>query len=348
MIEEILTKAAQMNASDVHLAGGKSPVFRILGKLQHTQMQVLSTHELDEIVARWQLSQFYATTIDINNPVYLFRMVTSQSADGVSIAIRLLHKHIQSLSDLHLPSELEGVSKHAAGNPVVADIAKMPHLLIAGATGSGKSTTAACMIELMLKRGIHLVSLENPIEYIFRSNTSCITQQEYGKHFTSFAVAAQHVMYQDPDVIYFGELTDLETIATALTLAETGHFVLGTIHAKGAAEAITRVIDIFDASRQNFVRSQLLSCLSGVFWQELIPGSSEQYPLYEMLQLTPAIASAISQGKPAISIRGELQNSIGCISRNKSAAELISLGIAVSDIRGYLTDAESKLLTIKR
>ena len=220
--------------------------------------------------------------------------------------------------------------------------------LLAGATGSGKSTTAACMIELMLKRGIHLVSLENPIEYIFRSNTSCITQQEYGKHFTSFAVAAQHVMYQDPDVIYFGELTDLETIATALTLAETGHFVLGTIHAKGAAEAITRVIDIFDASRQNFVRSQLLSCLSGVFWQELIPGSSEQYPLYEMLQLTPAIASAISQGKPAISIRGELQNSIGCISRNKSAAELISLGIAVSDIRGYLTDAESKLLTIKR
>ena len=115
MIEEILTKAAQMNASDVHLAGGKSPVFRILGKLQHTQMQVLSNHELDEIVARWQLSQFYATTIDINNPVYLFRMVTSQSADGVSIAIRLLHKHIQSLSDLHLPSELEGVSKHAAG-----------------------------------------------------------------------------------------------------------------------------------------------------------------------------------------------------------------------------------------
>jgi twitching motility family protein len=337
MIEEILTKAAQMNASDVHLAGGKSPVFRILGKLQHTQMQVLSNHELDEIVARWQLSQFYATTIDINNPVYLFRMVTSQSADGVSIAIRLLHKHIQSLSDLHLPSELEGVSKHAAGL-----------FLLAGATGSGKSTTAACMIELMLKRGIHLVSLENPIEYIFRSNTSCITQQEYGKHFTSFAVAAQHVMYQDPDVIYFGELTDLETIATALTLAETGHFVLGTIHAKGAAEAITRVIDIFDASRQNFVRSQLLSCLSGVFWQELIPGSSEQYPLYEMLQLTPAIASAISQGKPAISIRGELQNSIGCISRNKSAAELISLGIAVSDIRGYLTDAENKLLTIKR
>lgn len=337
MIEEILTKAAQMNASDVHLAGGKSPVFRILGKLQHTQMQVISNRELDEIVSRWQLSQFYATTIDIDNPVYLFRMVTSQSADGLSIAIRLLHKYIQSLSDLHLPGELEGVSKQAAGL-----------FLLAGATGSGKSTTAACMIELMLKRGIHLVSLENPIEYIFRSNTSCITQQEYGKHFTSFAVAAQHVMYQDPDVIYFGELTDLETIATALTLAETGHFVLGTIHAKGAAEAITRVIDIFDASRQNFVRSQLLSCLSGVFWQELIPGSSEQYPLYEMLQLTPAIASAISQGKPAISLRGELQNSIGCISRNKSAAELISLGIAVSDIRGYLTDAESKLLTIKR
>lgn len=337
MIEEILTKAAQMNASDVHLAGGKSPVFRILGKLQHTRMQVISNHELDEIVSRWQLSQFYATTIDIDNPVYLFRIVTSQSADGLSIAIRLLHKYIQSLSDLHLPSELEGVSKQAAGL-----------FLLAGATGSGKSTTAACMIELMLKRGIHLVSLENPIEYIFRSNTSCITQQEYGKHFTSFAVAAQHVMYQDPDVIYFGELTDLETIATALTLAETGHFVLGTIHAKGAAEAITRVIDIFDASRQNFVRSQLLSCLSGVFWQELIPGSSEQYPLYEMLQLTPAIASAISQGKPAISLRGELQNSIGCISRNKSAAELISLGIAVSDIRGYLTDAESKLLTIKR
>lgn len=337
MIEEILTKAVQMHASDVHLAGGKSPVFRILGKLQHTQMQVLSNHELDEIVSRWQLSQFYATTIDIDNPVYLFRMVTSQSADGISIAIRLLPKYIQSLSDLHLPSELECVSKQAAGL-----------FLLAGATGSGKSTTAACMIELMLKRGIHLVSLENPIEYIFRSNTSCITQQEYGKHFTSFAVAAQHVMYQDPDVIYFGELTDLETIATALTLAETGHFVLGTIHAKGAAEAITRVIDIFDASRQNFVRSQLLSCLSGVFWQELIPGSSEQYPLYEMLQLTPAIASAISQGKPAISLRGELQNSIGCISRNKSAAELISLGIAVSDIRRYLTDAESKLLAIKR
>lgn len=334
---DIFTEAEKLNASDIHLAGGKYPVFRIRGNIVPCRLRIVSEDELCAIEKDLMLTPTYARVIDIGSYNSLFRIVLSYSITGINLAVRLLSKHALSIDELHLPRELHNIAESTSGL-----------FLLAGATGSGKSTTAVSILKIALERQIHLVTLENPIEYQFTSEKSFVTQQEFGRDFNSFAAAASHAMYQDPDVIYFGELNDYNTVATALSLAETGHFVIGTIHARGASESISRVVDIFESARQDFVRQQLASCLRGVFWQELISGSDGRVPLYELLQTTTAIRGAISQNKPAQAVRGDLHNMSSCISRIESAQSLRKLGVSIEAISQHLTDAERTILLSKK
>lgn len=334
---DIFSEAERLHASDIHITGGRYPMFRILGKLVPCTLRIITSEELDALEKELLLSPSYARVLDIGMSNSLFRVVLSYSISGINLAVRILKKHASTLEDLHLPAELHDIAGSTSGL-----------FLLAGATGSGKSTTAISMLEVALQRHIHLVTLENPIEYKFTTENSFVTQQEYGRDFNSFSTAASHAMYQDPDVIYFGELNDYSTIATALSLAETGHFVLGTIHARGAAESVTRIIDIFESTRQDFVKQQLVSCLRGVFWQELLPGEQQLYPLYELLQMTPAVCGAISQNKSAQSIRGDLHNMSSCISRIRSARSLCNLGVNIEAVCHHLTDTERTILLSRK
>ncbi|WP_163971637.1 type IV pilus twitching motility protein PilT [Oceanobacillus halotolerans] len=296
-LEEWLTKAYYEKASDVHMTIGKAPIFRVNGtlieqdgpKLESTDM--LSFVKAITLNDQWEHLQQHRE-LDFSygiDGLSRFRMNAFFQRGELSLAIRLVPTRIPSIEELHLPT-------------VAKDIVHKPQglVLVTGPTGSGKSTTLASMLHYMnqtMKK--HIITLEDPIEYMHTHAKSVIDQREVGFDTNSFAGGLRASLRQDPDVILVGEMRDLETISTAITAAETGHLVLGTLHTSGSVSTIERIIDVFPSEQQTQIRIQLSSILNAVISQRLLKTKDglDRRVATEVLVNTSAVKNLIRNEK---------------------------------------------------
>lgn len=296
LLDSLLAAMIEQAASDLHLAAGAPPMLRIDGKLcpvdvpplppEVTQLmaECVLTHKQQARLAAGEevdLSFAYADRARLRANVY-------QQRGSVSLALRVIPVIIKTFEQLGLPK-------------VLADIARKPRglVLITGPVGSGKSTTLAALLDLINKeRQGHIVTIEDPIEFVHNNNRCIINQREVGSDTQSFATALKYVLRQDPDVVFIGEMRDLETIEAALTISETGRLALATLHTNSTAQTINRIIDVFPEAKQSQVRSQLSLTLQAVVCQTLLPKiRGGRAMAMEILTLTPAVRNLIRDDK---------------------------------------------------
>ena len=297
-LNALLTLAAERGASDLHLSSGLPPRLRIDGQLTALDAAPLDAAAVHAAVCSLlpeAQQQAWAHELEVDAACEppgggRFRLHAFFQARGPAAVLRCVGARVPTLAELGAP-------------PTLASWAERPHglVLVTGATGSGKSSTLAAMVaQRNAGAGGHVVTLEDPIEFVHPNGRCLIHQRELGVHTRSFAQALRAALRQDPDVILLGELRDLETLRLALTAAETGHLVLATLHTAGAAQAIDRVIDVFPPDDKPLVRTQLAESLVGIASQALLrsPGGG-RVAAFELLQATPAVRNLIREGKVA-------------------------------------------------
>jgi twitching motility protein PilT len=309
-IEQLLVEATRMGASDLHLSSGERPIVRLGGSLVAlVDYDRLEADQLDRALVRvfgqaHELEGVASGGVDSALNIRQggrYRVNIFQHFRGLGAAFRILANTIPELESLGLPEWVSQVPQLERGL-----------VLITGATGSGKSTTIASIIErINTSYQKHIITVEDPVEYLFSSKRSLIHQREVGKHVGSFAQALRAALREDPDVIVVGELRDLETMQLALTAAETGHLVLATLHARDAIKAVDRFIDVFPAAQQSQVRSMLSESLEGILSQTLVAtANGAMRARAELVTATPAVRNLIREGKTH-QLRGVMQISAG-------------------------------------
>jgi twitching motility protein PilT len=324
----LLTEVVERKASDLHIAAGARPTIRIRGQLraleQYPKLSVSDTREIiysilgndqrQRLETDWQLDFAYSIPT-----LARFRVNAYYQRSAIGAAFRLIPMELRTLEQLGLP-------------PVVHEMARKPRgfVLVTGPTGSGKSTSLAAMIdEINETRDEHIMTIEDPIEFLHSHKRCLVNQRELGSDAHSFADALKSALRQDPDVILVGEMRDLETISTALTAAETGHLVFATLHTQDAAQTIDRVIDVFPAEQQGQVRVQLSVALQGIVTQQLLPSSdgSSRVAACEILVPTAAVRNLIREGKTH-QIPSVLQtsSSVGMQTMDSALATLVRQG----------------------
>ena len=294
MLEEMLAR----DASDLHLSAGERPKLRVDGEMADTSIdQVLSPKDTLSLAysvltetqkKRFEQEDELDFSFGIQN-LARFRGNVFKQRGCVSVAIRMIPFNVKSFEELKLP-------------PICAKLAERPRglVLVTGPTGSGKSTTLAAMVDkINRERRGHIITVEDPIEFIHRHQKCLVNQREVGTDTRSFASALKYALREDPDVILVGEMRDLETISSALTIAETGHLALATLHTNSAPEAINRIIDVFPTNQQSQVRAQLAFVLEGVITQALLPKASGRGRCMaaEIMVATPAVRAVIRDDK---------------------------------------------------
>ena len=292
-IDELLLKAAEMNASDLHLSEGKPVMVRIAGMLTKPGSVLSDVFSLFEPILpdkqRAVLKQDgecdFAYALSSG---HRFRINLYRSMEGLDAAVRIIPNSIPTCNGLGLPAALKKLSELKSGL-----------VLLTGVTGSGKSTTLAAIInEINRNRAVHILTLEDPVEYRFASDRSLIHQREIGTDTADFASGLRAALREDPDVVVVGELRDLETISIAVTAAETGHLVLATLHTRSAVETVDRIIDVFPEQRQRQIRVQLAGSLQAVATQQLLPDKQGgRRAVFEIMIVTPALRNLIREGK---------------------------------------------------
>lgn len=326
-IEDIIVRALADGASDIHLATGSYPAVRVSGNLVPLMnLRVLNGDDtlgfLGEIISPEFMTRFLKDKeIDFSYDFYgkaRFRGNAFYQKGAVGIALRAIPGNVKTISELNLPPILEIFSRKKQG-----------FFLVVGPVGQGKSTTLAAMVELVNReRAEHIVTIEDPIEYLFRGDKSIIDQREAGIDTLSFKSGLQSAFRQDVDILMIGEMRDPDTISTAVTAAETGHLVLSTLHTNNASQTIDRIIDSFPAEQQSQIRVQLAGSLLGIFSQRLVPRiSGGLVPAYELLINNTAIASLIRDGRThEVDIVIETGMKDGMIDMNRCLAELVRKG----------------------
>lgn len=323
-LEEYLHQTIQHNASDLHLTVGKPPTIRIDGILAPiAQKAVITPAKANDLVMSLmneEQQELFKKEKELDFAYNFrdkarFRVNVYTQKGYAAAAMRVIPSKIRTIEELNLPPILHEFTRPSQGL-----------VLIVGPSGHGKSTTLAALIdEINHSRAVHIVTIEDPIEYIFIQDRALVDQREVNKDTYSFARALKSVFRQDPDVIMIGEMRDLETIATALTAAETGHLVFGTLHTNNAAQTIDRIIDSFPASQQNQIRTQLAGTLLGVASQRLMPAiKGGRVPAMEVMIANPAIRNLIRENKVhQIDLVIETHREAGMIALNTSLAGLV-------------------------
>ncbi|MBN1917435.1 MAG: PilT/PilU family type 4a pilus ATPase [Verrucomicrobia bacterium] len=298
-LRDLLQQVVQYNASDLHLTEGMPPIFRIDGELRPAQMEALTREDTRRLIygvlndaQKVKFEETHELDLSLYIPgISRFRVNVHQQRGSVEAAFRVVMLQIRTIGELGLP-------------PVVGYLAERPNGLVicTGPTGTGKTTTLAAMVEhINQRRRCMIITVEDPIEYLFKNQNAVIKQREVGADTPSFASALKYVLRQDPDVILVGEMRDLETIATAVTAAETGHLVMSTLHTPDAAQTIDRIIDVFPPHQQQQIQIQLAGCLQGIIAQQLIPRADGQGRIVsvEVLVATEAIRSCVRDHRTA-------------------------------------------------
>ena len=325
---DILLAVLDHRASDLHIAAGAPPTIRVRGQLKALEgfdkLSQADTRELvygilnDEQRARFERERQLDFAYSIPGAAR-FRVNAYQQRLAVGAAFRLIPTEIPAIASLGLP-------------PVVTDLVTKPRglVLVTGPTGSGKSTTLASMIDVInATRSEHIMTVEDPIEFLHAHKRCIVNQRELGSDATSFAAALKAALRQDPDVILVGEMRDLETISTALTAAETGHLVFATLHTQDAPQTVDRIIDVFPSEQQGQVRMMLSVSLQGILTQQLLPTAdgAGRTVAVEALIPTPAVRNLIREGKTH-QIYSSMQTGAahGMQTMDSSLAELVRKG----------------------
>lgn len=338
-IEDLFDLVARENASDLLISAGAPPILRINGQLFRSRTDSLTPEQTRDLVydflSEEQRLQFEANKeLDFSLAVgrrHRFRVNVYLQKQAVTAALRPIPEKIPSLQDLGMPTMVEELAK-----------ARQGLILVTGPTGSGKTTTQAALIDLINnQRACHIITVEDPIEYVHNHKRSIVDQREVGGDTSSFARALKFVLRQDPDVILIGEMRDLETIQAALTAAETGHLVLATLHTNDAIQTVDRIIDVFPAEQQQQIRFQLSMCLLAIVSQRLLPkvDNAGRVLACEILRNNTAIANLIREGKThQVYSVVETGSKEGMITMDRSVKKLYNAGMisyedAVSTMR---------------
>lgn len=304
LIEDLLEMAVKRGASDLHISSNLPPVVRIDGRLIRTEMPDLTSESVERLLfpmlsneqrrileQTWELDFSYGI-----KALGRFRVNIYRDKGNYAAAFRLINSRVPSFNDLGLPMIVRKITEKPRGL-----------ILVTGPTGSGKSTTLAAMIDYINEtRAEHILIIEDPIEYVHTSKKSIVHQRELGQDTKSFSNALKSALREDPDIILVGEMRDIETIALAITAAETGHLVMGTLHTSSASQTIDRIIDVFPEAQQQQIRIQLSNTLLAVFSQTLLPLLGEdgiskkgRVMAQEVMVVNSAIANLIREGKTA-------------------------------------------------
>jgi twitching motility protein PilT len=328
-VNDLLERVVDLGGSDLHLTSGIHPAVRVHGELKPlTEFPEMNGSEIRRmiyaILTQKQRERFESELeLDTSHAipgVGRFRVNVFLQRDSMGAVMRVIPFEIVPLEQLGLP-------------PAVAGLSQLPRglVLVTGPTGSGKSTTLASLVDIInTQKPVHIMTVEDPIEFLHQHKTAVVNQREVGEDTNSFANALKHVLRQDPDVILVGEMRDLETISTALTAAETGHLVFATLHTQDAPQSVDRVIDVFPAHQQQQIRVQLASSLQGIVTQQLVPrrGGGGRAVACEVLIATPAVRNLIREGKThQIYSAMQAGGRFGMQTMDQSLASLLTAGV---------------------
>lgn len=329
LIQELLKRVISAEASDLHLSVGRPPVVRIDGVLRAlTEFPSLGKGDMEgmlralakpEDVERYQQTHAEVDFSYQHEQGYRFRVNVYTAIGLPAIALRVIPNVVRSLAELHLPPDLERFTRPSQGFVVVA-----------GPTGHGKTTTMSALVDMINhERSGHIITIEDPIEYVYSEDRCLIHQREVRHDTRSFSQALRMALREDPNVVVVGEMRDLESIATALTIAETGHLVFTTLHTNDAGQTVDRIVDVFPSSQQQQIRVQLAGTLTGIISQRLLPRrGGGRIPAVEILVATSAVRNIIREGDVA-QIPGVIQtgSESGMITLDRSLQSLVDQGL---------------------
>ena len=330
-LSELLGFAVKNGASDIHVSSGLPPLIRIDGEIRRIKVDplddravldmitgIMLDHQRKEFEERWECDFAF----EIPN-VARFRVNAFNQARGPAAAFRVVPREVQTLDAINAPAVFKELADRPRGL-----------VLVTGPTGSGKSTTLAAIIDYInANRQAHILTLEDPIEFVHQSKNCLINQREVGRHTQSFSAALRSALREDPDVILVGEMRDVETIGLALTAAETGHLVFGTLHTSSAAKTVDRIIDVFPADQQNMVRTMLSESLEAVVAQRLLKKTGGgRCAVYEIMIGTPAIRNLIREAKvPQIYGMIQVGRQFGMVTMDQSLDALVTQNLISAD-----------------
>lgn len=340
-LKSYFKEAIKQEASDLHLVGGELPMIRVEGELKELDDKPLSNKDLlagvNGLLSKEQQTK-YGEEKELDLSYQLdetrFRINLHQQSENIGLSARVIPTEIPTPEDLRFEPALLDMTNLLDGL-----------VLVTGPTGCGKTTTIASMIEEINKtRKAHIITIEDPMEFVYKDKKSLIEQREIGVDTKSFANALKYVLRQDPNVILVGEMRDPETIAVVLTAAETGHLVFSTLHTPSAAEAVERIVDVFEGSKQKQILIQLSSVLRGVVSQQLLPSKDGgRVPAREILINTPAVANLIRTNEIG-QIKSTIQTGVkdGMSTMENSVKKLLKEGLITDDV------AENRVGTNKK
>jgi twitching motility protein PilT len=332
-LDELLRIMKQQNASDLHLSSGSAPYLRVHGQMLKLNYREVSQETCQSLI--FQILTEKQTEIftehlelDFSYPlpeVGRFRVNVFMQRNGIAAVFRLIPEKVQTIEELGLPGQLLDLLDVSEGL-----------VLVTGPTGSGKSTTLASLINLVnMNEPAHVITIEDPIEFVHSNGQALISQREVSTHTKSFHAALRAALREDPDIILVGEMRDLETISLAVTAAETGHLVLATLHTNSAIKTVDRIIDAFPQSQQGQIRVMLSESLRGIVAQALLPTADGEgrVPVVEILVNVPAVANLIREGKTH-QIHSVMQTgrSFGMVTFDSAVNELVRRGTITKEV----------------